>query len=113
VSSLLAERGPIHVHVGGTAIFGGKPAPFEEVRNLVISNVPGPQVPVYLLGRRLAAVHPFVPLSPQGHAPAIGVLCYDGGVFLGLVGDRDVLADMDNLVNDLEASLAEQLAAAR
>jgi diacylglycerol O-acyltransferase len=79
--------------------------------NLVISNVPGPQVPVYLLGRKLVAVHPFVPLSPQGHALSIGVLSYDGGIFFGLVGDRDLLTDIDDLAEDLEAAVAEQVAA--
>ena len=76
--------------------------------NLVISNVPGPQVPFYLLGRKLAAIHPFVPLSPQNHALSIGMLSYDGGVFFGLAGDRDVLADIDELAADLEAALDEQ-----
>jgi WS/DGAT/MGAT family acyltransferase len=80
--------------------------------NLVISNVPGPQFPIYLLGRRLAAIHPFVPLSPQNHALSIGLLSYDGGVFFGLAGDRDVLRDIDELALDLEAALDEQHAAA-
>jgi diacylglycerol O-acyltransferase len=78
------------------------------VFNLVISNVPGPQMPFYLLGRRLEAIYPFVPLSPQNHALAIGVMSYDGGVFFGIAGDRDTLADIDELAGDLEASLAEQ-----
>ena len=80
--------------------------------NLVVSNVPGPQVPFYLLGRRLEAIYPFVPLSPQNHALSIGVLSYDGGVFFGLAGDRDVLADIDELAADVERALAEQAAAA-
>jgi diacylglycerol O-acyltransferase / wax synthase len=80
--------------------------------NLVVSNVPGPQVPFYLLGRRLEAIYPFVPLSPQNHALSIGVLSYDGRVFFGLVGDRDLLADLNELGADLEAALAEQVAAA-
>jgi len=80
--------------------------------NLVVSNVPGPQAPFYLLGRRMLEVYPFVPLSPQGHALSIGVVSYDGGVFFGLVGDRDLVADMDDVVADLEAALAEQLGAA-
>jgi WS/DGAT/MGAT family acyltransferase len=79
--------------------------------NLVVSNVPGPQVPFYLLGRRLEAIYPFVPLSPQNHALSIGVLSYDGGVFFGLAGDREVLADLDELALDLAAALDEQLAA--
>jgi WS/DGAT/MGAT family acyltransferase len=82
------------------------------VFNLVVSNVPGPQMPFYLLGRKLLAIHPFVPLSPQNHALSIGVLSYDGGVFFGLAGDRDVLYDIDALATDLEATLAEQAEAA-
>ncbi len=80
--------------------------------NLVISNVPGPQMPFYLLGRRVREVYPFVPLSPQGHALSIGVVSFDGGVFFGLTGDRDVIADMDELVDDMDAAVAEQVARA-
>jgi WS/DGAT/MGAT family acyltransferase len=76
--------------------------------NLVVSNVPGPQVPFYLLGRKMREVYPFVPLSPQGHALSIGLLSYDGGVFFGLVGDRDVVPDLDDLAVALEATLDEQ-----
>jgi WS/DGAT/MGAT family acyltransferase len=79
--------------------------------NLVVSNVPGPQVPFYLLGRRLLEIYPFVPLSPQGRALSIGALSYDGGVFFGLAGDRDVLRDMDDLAADMDAALEEQVSA--
>ena len=82
------------------------------VFNLVVSNVPGPQVPFYLLGREIEAIYPFVPLSPQDHALSIGVLSYNGRVFFGLAGDRDVLADIDALAADVEAAIAEQVAAA-
>lgn len=80
--------------------------------NLVVSNVPGPQVPFYLLGRQIDAIYPFVPLSPQGHALAIGVVSYNGGVFFGLAGDRDVLADLDSLAEDLSLAVDEQIRAA-
>jgi WS/DGAT/MGAT family acyltransferase len=76
--------------------------------NLVVSNVPGPQVPFYLLGRRLREVYPFVPLSPQRRALSIGVVSYDGGVFFGLVGDREAIADIDLLADCFEAALGEQ-----
>jgi diacylglycerol O-acyltransferase / wax synthase len=79
--------------------------------NIVVSNVPGPQQPFYLLGRKLEAIYPFVPLSPQNHALTIGVLSYDGGVFFGLAGDRDLLADIDDFAADLQAALDEQAAA--
>jgi diacylglycerol O-acyltransferase len=78
------------------------------VFNLVVSNVPGPQVTFYLLGRPLRAVYPFVPLSPQHHALSIGVVSYDGGVFFGLAGDRRALADIDDLAAALEDALDEQ-----
>jgi len=81
--------------------------------NLTVSNVPGPQVPFYVLGRRIEAIYPFVPLSPQHHALSVGVLSYDGGVFFGLTGDRDLFTDIDALAAELEAALAEQGAAAR
>ena len=80
--------------------------------NVVVSNVPGPQFPIYLLGRKLEQLYPFVPLSPQNHALSIGLLSYDGGVFFGLAGDRDALHDIDDFRDDLEAALAEQGAAA-
>jgi len=78
------------------------------VFNLVVSNVPGPQVPFYLLGRRMVEVYPFVPLSPQGHALSIGVVSYDGGVFFGIVGDRRVVSDIDDFEASLETALTEQ-----
>lgn len=80
--------------------------------NLVISNVPGPPFPVYLLGRELLAMHPFVALSPQGHALAIGVVSYNGKLNFGLVGDRDKLADLDLLADFLAEEIAAQQVAA-
>ena len=79
--------------------------------NLVVSNVPGPQLPLYMLGRRILAIHPFVPLSPQRRALSIGVLSYDGRVFFGLTGDRELLADLDDFAADLDAAVAEQVGA--
>jgi diacylglycerol O-acyltransferase / wax synthase len=79
--------------------------------NLVISNVPGPQIPFYLLGNRMREVYPFVPLSPQGHALSIGVVSYDGGVFFGLAGDREVLRDIDDLAVAIDDAIAAQSAA--
>lgn len=80
--------------------------------NLVISNVPGPPMPVYLLGRRLEAIHPFVALSPQRRALSIGAISYDGRLLFGLVGDRDRLYDLDRLPGFIDEALAEQFAAA-
>ncbi len=73
--------------------------------NLVISNVPGPPMPVYLLGRPLRSIHPFVALSPQRRALSIGAISYDGGLHLGLVGDRDRLSDLDVLASFIDEEL--------
>ena len=62
-------------------------------------------------GERVREIYPFVPLSPQGHALSIGVVSYDGGVFFGLAGDRDVLADLDELAADIEARSPSSCAA--
>jgi hypothetical protein len=56
----------------------------------------------------MAEVYPFVPLSPQGHALSIGVISYDGGVFFGLTGDRQAIADIDDLAAAMSAALVEQ-----
>jgi diacylglycerol O-acyltransferase len=81
------------------------------VFNLVVSNVPGPQIPLYMMGHRMQEVYPFVPLSPQGHALSLGVLSYDGNVFFGLAGDHDLMADIDELSADIGEAIAEQVAA--
>lgn len=76
--------------------------------NLVVSNVPGPQRPLYLLGRRIKEIYPFVPLSPQNHALSIGMISYDGRIYFGLAGDHDVVPDLDDLASALREALREQ-----
>ncbi|HEV2819230.1 MAG TPA: WS/DGAT domain-containing protein [Solirubrobacteraceae bacterium] len=73
--------------------------------NLVFTNVPGPQFPLYLLGRRLRAFFPMVPLAANT-ALGIAVMSYDGRLGFGLLGDREALADLDDLASDLEAAIA-------
>jgi hypothetical protein len=63
-------------------------------------------MPVYLLGRRLESIHPYVPLSPQRRALSIGVISYDGGLYFGFVGDRDRISDLDRLAGFVDAELA-------
>ena len=62
--------------------------------NLVVTNVPGPQFPLYLLGRRLQVLYPVVPLA-QRQALGIAVMSYDGHLGFGLLGDYDALPDLD------------------
>jgi diacylglycerol O-acyltransferase / wax synthase len=74
--------------------------------NLVVTNVPGPQFPLYLLGRRMLDPFPMVPLA-SGQAVGVALLSYDGRINFGLVGDFDLMWDLDDLAVDLADSLAE------
>ena len=58
--------------------------------NLVVSNIPGPQQPLYLNRSRLRAVYPAVPLNPVNQGLTVGIVSYDGGVFFGLLASRDL-----------------------
>jgi WS/DGAT/MGAT family acyltransferase len=79
--------------------------------NLVVTNVPGPQFPLYLLGRRMLETFPMVPLA-RNQALGVAILSYDGSINFGLVGDFDLLWDLDDLANDVRDSLQELAAAA-
>jgi hypothetical protein len=68
--------------------------------------VPGPQFPLYLMGRKLEAVFPMVPLAKR-QAVCFGIMSYDGQVNFGLVGDFDAMSDLETLAEDLEAAIAE------
>ncbi|HTL22468.1 MAG TPA: wax ester/triacylglycerol synthase family O-acyltransferase [Mycobacteriales bacterium] len=74
--------------------------------NLVVTNVPGPQFPLYAAGARMLAMYPVVPLA-KNQAVSIGLTSYDGGVYYGLNADRDALTDVDVLASCIEESLAE------
>ena len=80
--------------------------------NLVVTNVPGPQFPLYLLGRELEAIYPMVPLA-ENTALGIAILSYNGQLNFGLVGDYDALADLEVLADELRSSIEELAAAAR
>ena len=74
--------------------------------NLTITNVPGPQQPLYALGSRMRAVWPIVPLAAE-HAIALAVLSYDGELFFTFNADRDAVTDLDVVLQGVEESLAE------
>jgi diacylglycerol O-acyltransferase / wax synthase len=79
--------------------------------NLVVTNVPGPQFPLYLLGRELEAIFPLVPLA-KNTALGIAIMSYNGQLNFGLSGDYDALADIDVLADELRSSIEEIVAAA-
>lgn len=76
--------------------------------NVVVTNVPGPQFPLYAAGARMLEVFPVVPLA-KGQAVSIGLTSYDGGVYYGLNADRDSMSDVDILSDLIEESLVELL----
>ena len=78
--------------------------------NLVVTNVPGPQHPLYAAGARMLEMFPVVPLA-EGQAVSIGLTSYDGGVYYGLNADRDAMPDVDVLGTMIEESLAELVSA--
>lgn len=79
--------------------------------NLLVTNVPGPQFPVYLLGRRMTEVYPIAFLAPD-HTLAIAILSYDGSLNIGLLADADAAHDLDALSSYVDEALAELVAAA-
>jgi WS/DGAT/MGAT family acyltransferase len=74
--------------------------------NLVVTNVPGPQFPLYMMGRELEGLFPMVPLAPN-QALGIAIMSYNGTINFGLVGDFDLMSDLDDLADDLHAALAQ------
>jgi len=76
--------------------------------NLLVTNVPGPQVPIYLLGRRMQELAPLAFLAPE-HTLAIAIISYDGQVTYGLLADADAVPDLPDLARYLTDSLAELL----
>jgi WS/DGAT/MGAT family acyltransferase len=74
--------------------------------NLIITNVPGPRVPVYLLGARQRETYPVVPLAPT-QALGIALMSYDDALSWGFHADWDALPDLHDLVEDVDASFAE------
>jgi len=79
--------------------------------NLIVTNVPGPQIPLYVLGRELEDVFP-VAFLPENHALAVAIMSYNGHVGFGLLADYDSMEDVETFAAGLEASLAELEAAA-
>src|SRR5215217_1647493 len=79
--------------------------------NLVVTNVPGPQIPLYLAGKRMIDTFPMVPLA-KNQALGVALLSYAGRINFGLVGDYDLMWDLDDFTEDVCESLAELAAEA-
>ncbi len=84
----------------------------KRIFNLVVTNVPGPQVPLYAAGARMLEMFPVVPLV-AGQGLAVGITSYDGALCFGLNGDRDALADLDVIAQTIDEALDELSTTAR
>ncbi|WP_067687826.1 WS/DGAT/MGAT family O-acyltransferase [Nocardia jejuensis] len=82
----------------------------EHTFNLVITNAPGPQQPMYIGGARMLEMYPVSPLL-RFQALSIGLTSYDGRVFYGLTADRDAMADIAVLTASVHESMEEMLGA--
>jgi diacylglycerol O-acyltransferase len=74
--------------------------------NTVTTNVPGPQLPLYVLGRRMRTAFPYVPLGVQCRL-AVAIFSYDGQVNFGVTGDYDTTPDIDVLCRGIERGMSE------
>jgi WS/DGAT/MGAT family acyltransferase len=79
--------------------------------NLVVTNVPGPQMPLYLLGRELQAIYPQVPLALR-QSLGIAIMSYNGRLNFGLLADYDALPDIEKLSSYLAGAIDELALAA-
>jgi WS/DGAT/MGAT family acyltransferase len=80
--------------------------------NLLVTNVPGPQFPLYLIGRQMQDLAPVPFLAPE-RALAVAIMSYNGNVVIGLMGDYDAMADLGEFGEDVERSVAELVELAR
>jgi diacylglycerol O-acyltransferase / wax synthase len=73
--------------------------------NLIVTNVPGPQFPLYVLGRKMLEAYP-VAFLPEHHALAVAIMSYNGQMNFGLLGDFDALPDIESIGERIAAELA-------
>jgi diacylglycerol O-acyltransferase len=78
--------------------------------NLIVTNVRGPSIPLYLLGSRLSEIVPFVPLMPNQRV-GIAIASYCDQVCLGLSGDWEAVPNLEELRTDLEGAHGDLQAA--
>jgi diacylglycerol O-acyltransferase len=78
--------------------------------NLVVTNVPGPQFPLYTLGRKMTEVYPLIPLS-NNTTLGVALFSYNGTIGFGLLGDLELAPDLEVMAEGIEKSIAELLQA--
>jgi diacylglycerol O-acyltransferase / wax synthase len=105
--AVLATAGfvpPVLLAMGAHAAMGLMRRLPQRSVNTVTTNVPGPQFPLYALGRRMVEYLPFVPLS-EGIRIGIAILSYDGLISFGVTGDYDTVPDVRTMADEIEAEV--------
>ncbi len=98
-----AERAPVAFQRAIARVFSST-----HTFNLVVANIPGPRLPLYLLGCRLESAYPVVPLA-DSHALSIGMTTVGDRACFGVYADREALPDAETLVGDVDAAVGELL----
>ncbi len=80
--------------------------------NLLVTNVPGPQLPLYVLGREMQAVFP-IAFLPREHGMAVAIISYNGWMNVGLLADYDAVPDVEDVAGALRSALDELVGLAR
>jgi WS/DGAT/MGAT family acyltransferase len=78
----------------------------QRLANLIVTNIPGPQVPLYCLGALMHEVYPVVPLS-RNLTLNVAILSYCGQLHFGLIGDGESGRDLERLAGGIEDAVAE------
>jgi diacylglycerol O-acyltransferase / wax synthase len=79
--------------------------------NTVTTNVPGPPIPLYLLGRRMQEIYPYVPIA-EAIRIGVAIYTYDGAITFGLTGDQATTEDLEVLASGIEDGMLELVRAA-
>lgn len=74
--------------------------------NIVCTNVPGPQIPLYVLGQRMTHSYPYIPIG-FAVGVSMGILSYDQKLFIGVSGDKNGMPDVDRFMAFLNEAFAE------
>jgi len=111
--SALTDWAPATLHALGARAVAGQPAwQPQQIFNFVVTNVPGPQQPFYTGGARMIDVWPFVPIYHQ-LGLGFALFSYDGSINFGLMADRDLVPDLDDLAGHVEDAIESYRSLAR
>jgi len=103
---------PATLHALGSRIASEPRFGLQSRVNMVVTNVPGPQVPFYTGGAQLLEVWPYVPVY-HTLGLTVALVSYNGDVHFGLTADRDLVPDLDRLARHMDGATSEFLAIAR